>query len=258
MNRREWLGGVSSSFAVGTAGGVLAGGIGGAALAYDHRSKLGRTSYAQQGEDLVVKSLCDHHGVILRTYLDIGANDPILGNNTYLFYLDGARGVLVEPNPLHCGRLRSVRPRDTILEAGIGPREETLADYYMIGDADHDGGDCNTFSKADADRFVAESKGRWRILEVRKMPLVSVNRVMEESFGGAPDFLSTDTEGLDLDIVRSLDFDRFRPAIICAEVLAEAGRIESRIPELMTSRGYSMRGSTGVNAIFVDDRRPRS
>ena len=68
---------------------------------------------------------------------------------------------------------------------GIGPREETSADYYLIGDADHDGGDCNTFSKQDADRFVAQSKGRWRIMEIRKVPLVSVNRVMEENFGGA-------------------------------------------------------------------------
>jgi len=257
MNRRKWLGGVSSSFAVGTGGGFLAGGIGGAALAYDHRCKLGRISYAQQGEDLVVKSLCERLEVVLRTYLDIGANDPILGSNTYLSYLDGARGVLVEPNPLHCRKLRSVRPGDTVLEVGIGPGEEAFADYYMIGDADHDGGDCNTFSKQDADRFVAESKGRWRIMEVRKIPLVSVNRVMEERLGGAPDFLSTDTEGLDFDILRSLDFDRFRPAIVCAEVLAEGGRIESRIPELMTSKGYSMRGSTGVNAIFVDDRRRR-
>ena len=141
---------------------------------------------------------------------------------------------------------------------GIGPREETSADYYLIGDADHDEGGCNTFSKQDADRFVAQSKGRWHIMEIRKVPLVSVNRVMEENFGGAPDFLSTDTEGLDFDILRSLDFDRFRPAIVCAEVLVAAGRVESRIPELMTSKGYSMRGSTWVNAIFVDDRRGTS
>jgi len=258
MNRRKWLGGVSSSFAVGTAGGVVAGGIGGAALAYDPRSRLGRISYAQQGEDLVVRSLCEHLELALRTYLDIGANDPVIGSNTYLSYLDSARGVLVEPNPLHCRRLRAVRPRDTVLEVGIGPREETSADYYLIGDANHDGGDCNTFSKEDADRFVAQSKGRWRIMEVRKVPLVSVNRVMEENFGGAPDLLSTDTEGLDFDILRSLDFDRFRPAIVCAEVLAAGGRAESRIPELMTTRGYSMRGSTWVNAIFVDDRRGTS
>ena len=88
------------------------------------------------------------------------------------------------------------------------------------------------------------------------MPLVSVNRVMEENLR-RPDFLSTDTEGLDFDILRSLDFDRFRPAIVCAEALAASGRVESRIPELMTTRGYSMRGSTWVNAIFVDDRRGR-
>ena len=106
MNRRQWLGGVSSSFVVGTAGGALAGGIAGTAMVYDPRSRLGWISYAQQGEDLVVRTLCEHLELALRTYLDIGANDPILGSNTYLPYLEGARGVLVEPNPLHCRRLR--------------------------------------------------------------------------------------------------------------------------------------------------------
>ena len=52
INRSQLLGGISSSFLVGTAGGALAGAIGGAALAYDHRSRSVNESYAQQGEDL--------------------------------------------------------------------------------------------------------------------------------------------------------------------------------------------------------------
>src|SRR4051794_18414209 len=57
-----------------------------------------RLSFAQQGEDLVVDSLFGALKVAKPTYLDIGAYEPIRSNNTYLFYRQGGRGVLVEPN----------------------------------------------------------------------------------------------------------------------------------------------------------------
>ena len=66
------------------------------------------------------------------TYLDIGANHPVRLNNTYLFYLRGYKGVLVEPNVSLCERLRAVRPRDTTLAAGIGVTAAREADYFIM------------------------------------------------------------------------------------------------------------------------------
>jgi hypothetical protein len=43
--------------------------------------------------------------------------------------------------------------------------------------------------------------------------------VIEKHFRGDPDFLSVDTEGMDLEILRSLAFDRSRPAVVCVETL---------------------------------------
>ena len=51
------------------------------------------------------------------------------------------------------------------------------------------------------------------------MPLVNINKIMQEQFHGAPSLLCIDTEGLDLDILKTLDFTRFRPAIVCVETL---------------------------------------
>jgi len=253
MNRRQLLGGISSSFLVGTAGGALAGAIGGAALTYDHRSRSVNVSYAQQGEDLIVSSILWYLKIDRPRYLDIGAADPTIGNNTYLFYSRGFRGVLVEPNPSSCRELRRMRPGDSVLEAGIGASDGE-ADYYVMSGRFGEDGTLNTFSKAQADSLVAS--GEWRIGRILKMRLWNINRVMQEHFGGAPDFISIDTEGLDLEILSSLDFGRYRPAVICAEVLTARNGVENRIGELMRSQGYSTRGSTFVNSIFVDDRLP--
>ena len=113
----------------------------------------------------------------------------------------------------------------------------------------------NTFSREQADAVVAKFQGQRRIEKVLKMPLVNINRIIADHFGGkAPDFVSVDTEGLDFDILRSLDFDRFRPPVICSETLAVDSKVDTKLIDMMRSKGYSVRGSTWVNAIFVDDR----
>ena len=50
-------------------------------------------SYAQAGEDRVLKFLFSSMGLNKISYLEIGTNNPIDINNTYLFYLGGSRGV---------------------------------------------------------------------------------------------------------------------------------------------------------------------
>jgi FkbM family methyltransferase len=210
-----------------------------------------KQSYAQQGEDIIVAQMFMGPVKVTRpSYIDIGAHDPIADNNTYLLYRHGCRGVLVEPNPVYAKKLRATRPEDIVIEAGIGPDlEDTLADYFILkGD-----GQLNTFSKDQVDEIVAKY-GPNVVAGVTKVRLINVNKVMAEHFPkGGPDFVSVDTEGLDLDILRSLDTSRFRPKIVCAETLEVDGGASEEIPELMAARGYSARGATYVNTIFVDD-----
>jgi FkbM family methyltransferase len=254
MNLRTLLRRIRPSFVIGILGGIAigaTGAIGGSTILSGARLKFTKSSFAEQGEDLIVESICAHLNIPLRTYLDIGAYDPIVGSNTYLFYGKGCRGVLVEPNPALCDMLKRYRPRDTVLNVGIGSSDQTSADYYILADANGDLNHLNTFSKEEADRIVALGGGR-RISRIAKMPLVNINRVMHERFHGAPDFVSIDTEGLDLDILKSLDFNRFRPAVVCAE--AGPSPEGMKIIELMGSKGYSIKGYTFVNTIFVDER----
>ena len=51
------------------------------------------------------------------------------------------------------------------------------------------------------------------------MPLVNVNKIVDEHFRGAPSIISIDTEGLDLEILKTFDFNRHRPPIIFARRL---------------------------------------
>ncbi len=201
-------------------------------------------SYAQQGEDYLMQDVFAHLVNIEHpTYIDIGANDPILNNNTYAFYTSGSHGVLVEPNPEYTDKLRKTRPRDVVLDVGIGAAaDDVVVDYYVMKTA---GGQLNTFS--------AEAAKSRDVKTVIKRTLVNVNKILAEHFpSGGPDLFSVDAEGYDLIILQSLDFDRFRPKVICAETLEDDKHVQKQIIDLLESKNYEVRAGTVVNTIFVD------
>jgi len=211
----------------------------------------GQMSHAQAGEDLVVNFIFEQLKIQQRPYLDIGAYDPVYLSNTYFFYKQGQRGVLVEPNVTMCTKLRAVRPRDTVLEAGIGIGQKGEADYYVMSDASW-----STFDRAEAEHMVRATGGKVTIKEVRRMPLLDVNEVIAEHFGGrAPAFVSIDAEGWHFRILKSIDFKRFRPDVICIETMVSGeDRTIAEIPAFMKASGYVARGGSFVNTIFVESR----
>jgi FkbM family methyltransferase len=260
MNRRHFLSGiatgVSGSFVLGAAGGLGTGAAGAAVglTAYNRSLPAGQTSFAQQGEDLIVETICKYLKIDEPTYIDIGAAEPVRNNNTFLFYQKGARGVLVEPNPSLVPKLRSTRPGDTVLGIGIGITDQEEADYYMIGGPG--GFALNTFSREMAESYATKTGNYHYIEKVIKVPLVNINKVLAEHFDGAPDFFSIDVEGLDFDILKTLDFRRYRPQVFCVETLIYGSlQVEKAIVEFMQSKDYVPRGDTFVNTIFVDRHR---
>jgi len=258
MERRKFLGkGINTSFLLGLVGGAAAGVAGTVAVApkFTQPQLLpGKLSYAQQGEDIVLWQILVYVlGIPHPTYMDVGAHHPIFNNNTYLFYGLGSSGVLVEPNPGLHAVLKHIRPRDVLVGAGIGASAQAEADFYIIGGSDD--AQLNTFSREQAETLVSRSNGKYRIDRVMKIPLLNINDLMRKHWNGPPNLLSRDTEGYDLPILRSLDFKRMRPDVICVETQEIGGRhVLTEIMELMAKNGYEVRGGSFVNTIFIDRR----
>lgn len=208
-------------------------------------------SYSQQGEDLLIDLALRALGITQPHYLDIGANNPMRGNNTYLRYTRGARGVLVEPDPRLASLLRQKRPGDTVIQVGIAPASESHAQYYvMSGDA------LSTFKREEAQHMVESgSYGPQEIRQVLSVPLISINALMAEHFPQGPDVLSLDTEGYDLEIIQALDFSRYAPRCMCIETLRydAAGKLYKvqDIIDFAEAQGYTVFADTRVNTIFI-------
>lgn len=212
---------------------------------------LGNLSFAQCGEDVAASFALETMGRACQRYLDIGASDPVKLNNTYFFYRAGASGVCVEPDPELAAQLRSKRPRDTVVAAGMAAEPAEAAEFYIMQPPT-----LNTFCREDAQRL--DASGLHPIREVVQLPLRTINDVLEEHFpDAAPDFLSLDVEGLNYDIVRTMDTDRWRPPVMCIETLTyTTDRTSRRITEIMDvleNARYRIFADTYINTVFVSE-----
>jgi FkbM family methyltransferase len=211
--------------------------------------------YSQFGEDLILSHLFAQIGIRRPTYLDIGANEPRYISNTYYFYLRGSKGVLIEPNPYLYKKLKRARPRDVVLNTGIGLNEVMEADFFLFPNYANG---LSTFSEKEARHWQEigmRGLGKIPLEKVIKMRLTKVNSIVEKYFKDrTPNLISLDVEGLDLDILRSFDFERYKPEVFCVETLAydenQQGYKLTAIIDFMLSKGYEIYADTRVNTIF--------
>ena len=204
-----------------------------------------KKSYSQCGEDLIISRILKHLGISKPFYMDIGANDPVIYSNTYLFYKDDARGICIEPNPALCEKYKLKRPGDLILSIGIGSKNETRT-YFMF-----ESHALNTFSEEEA--LGAEKKGH-KIIKKIQIAIKTWSEIAEENNLKNIDLLSIDVEGLDLEILQSIDWTKYQPKIICVETQSfgtSNSAEQSPIESFLLEEGYEIAGMTPMNKIFT-------
>lgn len=208
-----------------------------------------KASYSQTGEDVIIEYLLSSLKISHPTYLEIGTNQPKICNNTYGFYKKGCRGVCIEPDIEMVRLIKKHRPKDVILNIGIGINDEENANFYLFPGLVNG---WSTFSKKEADIRKKESGLDYRTLSV---PLININTIMKDYFEPHPNFISLDVEGLDLEILQSIDFEKFKPEVICVETITFGylNNTESKITEIndyMHGKGYFAYADTHINTIF--------
>ncbi len=209
-----------------------------------------KKSYSQCGEDLIMEFLLKE---ILKiehpTYLDIGAWHPVKYSNTYLFYKSGSRGVTVEPNPEMHALHRKKRPHDICLMAGVGGKSNPNQEFFVM-----DAGTLCTFSKEEAEGCVNAGH---RILKTISIPILEMEKLIDDYFEYAPDLVSIDTEGYEITIIEAMGLKSRRPKALCIETLEYAvnthGAKASAITNILADSGYALYASTNINTIYVDN-----
>ena len=204
-------------------------------------------SFSQEGEDGVLQRLFERKP--LGFYVDVGSHHPQRFSNTYRFYLRGWNGINIDPLPGSKARFDVLRQRDINLEAGISDSPGELTYYSFQEPA------LNTFNAN-----VANSRES-PLLSIHQVKVFCLRDVLTRYLvpGQRIDFLTIDVEGLDIQVLRSNDWRRYRPSYVLVEALGMrdvSHVLDSELHGFMVSQEYSLFAKC-VNTIFFVDLHAR-
>jgi FkbM family methyltransferase len=209
---------------------------------------FGAYSYSQCGEDMIIAFIFSVLKKDLPTYIDIGAHHPYRLSNTAHFYQKGCHGINIEPDPVLFRQFKISRSRDINLNIGIRCFEGEACFYIMSSSV------MNTFSRDVAEQLVQEHG--FKLKKTQHIYVNTISNVITNYAGGVfPDFLSLDVEGLDMEILESIDYSTSYPLVICVESISFSrrgnGEKNLKIVQFLENKGYMVFADTHVNTIFV-------
>jgi FkbM family methyltransferase len=180
-------------------------------------------SHEHQEQQLIQRFFDGTHGF----FVEVGANHPYEGSQSWHLEQRGWKGILVEPLPGHakiCGEC--VTPRFSALPA----HRQRMP-----------GGSCLSL---DRNRMVPGSQPE-SVIEVR---IRTLNDILVEAKAPQPiDFLSVDIEGHEVEVLSGLDLTCRRPRLI----LLEDHVGDLRTHRFVKSAGYRLVRRTGFNGWYV-------
>jgi FkbM family methyltransferase len=213
----------------------------------ENHVRYGRSSFAQEGEDILLWRLMDHDHSI-GTYVDVGCNHPFRMSNTAFFYQNGWSGVAIDPNPDFSQEFAKLRPRDHFFNCGVAEKAGLLT-YSRFSEPLY-----NTFNE-DKSNEVAEKYSK--LVERVKVPVRRLDEILSEVWPSGRDisFLSVDCEGLDYEVLKSHNFRSYPVDFVCVEVESLNIDIATTDPSInyLKSLGFTFISKLGKSAILVSE-----
>jgi FkbM family methyltransferase len=201
-------------------------------------------SYAQNLEDYHLAKLFE--GQPSGFYVDVGAGHPVGDNVSFHFYLQGWRGIIVEPQERLAALYAHVRPRDIAVCSLLGERTGE-AEFHEV-DRLHGFSTTVEQHARRAEQFGASYR-------TRRMPVTTLAALCEAHAVGAIDFLKVDVEGAEAEVLRGGDWRRYRPKIVLVEAIAPGSMAPSHEEwePILTGSEYRFAFFDGLNRFYVAD-----
>jgi len=186
----------------------------------------------QQEEQLVREFFC---GETSGFFVEVGANHPTEGSQTWHLEQAGWTGVLIEPQPDLAALLVTARKAKVFATACSSPENAGRSLPLHVDGAR---------SALDRDRMAPGS----RTTDVVTVPTRTLDDILEEADAPTPiDLLSVDVEGHEIEVLLGFDFMHWRPRLILVE--DHVGSLKTH--RFLIKNGYRLVRRAGNNGWYV-------
>ena len=200
--------------------------------------KINKNFYSQFGEDRVLKEILKKN-INKGFYVDVGCYHPKKHSNTYLLYKKGWRGINIDIEKNKIEVFRMSRPDDINILDAVSDKKRSVKVHktqdYCVGSKIID----NTKTKKNFKTLITKT-----LNEVIEKTIYKNRRI---------DLLNIDTEGEDLNVLKSLNIKKYNPSIIIIEShLTSINEIlKSKIYIFLVRKKYKLRSWNFFSLIFT-------
>tara|TARA_B100001057_G_C22741512_1_gene907953 strand:+ start:167 stop:865 length:699 start_codon:yes stop_codon:yes gene_type:complete len=200
-----------------------------------------RKTYAMEGEDLeIVKILKNIENGF---YVDAGGFHPLDRNNTYLLYKKKWRGINIDLSEFSIDLFNFIRPEDININVAVTNKDGEVNFFYM-----------KKLSQLSTIKKDVAIKGMHGIIKEKKIKSEKLTTIINNTkFKNKKiDFLNIDLEGADFDALKSLDFEIYRPKLICIEI-HDKDIENSEINLFLQKLSYTKKWSATFSHLYTDN-----
>ena len=209
--------------------------------------------YSFSGVDIVLKKI--FYQQEKGFYIDVGCQNPIKNNNTYLLYKKGWEGINIDLDKDNIDLFNSARPKDSNFNKAISSDIKNVELYFY-----HKKSPINTIDKKTSDFQKA------KVTSIKKINTDTLDNIILNSKykNHTFDLLSIDVEGHELDVLKGFDLDKYSPKVIVVEYLdLNVSKLEiknlsienvlsSEIYKYLISKNYILVNSIYCDLVFVN------
>jgi FkbM family methyltransferase len=205
-----------------------------------YRIYFKKETYSAGKEDLIIKKFFKNkkNGF----FVDVGCHHPSRINNTFLLYHLGWRGVNIDMNKLSIDLFNVCRKEDTNLNYAVSGKNNII-NFYTNKEHSLTS---SILKKSNFEKFkykkTIESKTLTSILKKTKYRNKQI------------DFLNIDAEGVDFQVLKSLDFNIYKPKLICIEMWRtnpKKSTKDNNIYKFLKNKNYKLIATEGANCLFA-------
>ena len=186
-----------------------------------------RKSYSMNNEDLnILNYFGDKKNGL---YVDVGCFHPLDRNNTYLLYLNNWRGINIDISQFSIDLFNFMRPDDLNFKCAVSEKNQIVKTFFQK--------ELSQLSTTDEEQAKKVFQGEIKSREIQSYTL---NYILENSKYNKReiDLLDIDVEGTDYKVLLGLNFEKYKPKLICVEIHKKNIK-EDKIYKFLTNKGYT-------------------
>tara|TARA_Y100000590_G_C15480710_1_gene923887 strand:+ start:194 stop:868 length:675 start_codon:yes stop_codon:yes gene_type:complete len=209
-------------------------------LYYKPKIFFQKKSYSMFGEDLFINNFFKKNKGL---YLDIGCYHPIDGNNTYLLYKRGWKGINIDINQLSISLFKIKRPNDLNLRVAISNNKAKKIKFYSRKKINM----LNTIDLKFAKKNFPNGFNTSYIKSDTLNNIIKKSKFKNHEI----DFMNIDIEGNEYLSLKNFNFKKYKPKLLCVEIHHNKSKFKhKKVYKLMVKNNYKVVFKNEYSFIF--------